>query len=228
MPRARPRGIMVTLWTGVGVIQCFCHHRVAGFMISRIPPFDFRHHDRTPFHAHQHFGPWPFQNLPYPPAFSRHGLQTWAASFTRFARSAPENPGEPLASMAASTSSDRGTLRMWTFSICSRPRISGSGTYTWRSNRPGLSSAGSSTSGRFGGGNHYHPFIYLQNHPTQPGAGSGSARVHHARQPRPAPRWRPTASISSIKMIHGAWFFGLVEHIAHSRSADTDKHFHKI
>ncbi|KAG1581796.1 hypothetical protein G6F46_015313 [Rhizopus delemar] len=50
--------------------------------------------------------------------------------------------------MVASTLGDSGTLRMWTFRICSRPRISGSGTTTWRSKRPGRSKAGSSTSGR--------------------------------------------------------------------------------
>ena len=41
-----------------------------------------------------------------------------------------------------------GTLRIWTFRICSRPLISGLGTTICRSKRPGRSSAGSSTSGR--------------------------------------------------------------------------------
>src|SRR5690606_17943997 len=48
-----------------------------------------------------------------------------AASFTRLARSAPEKPGVPRASTVASTSVASGTLRMCTFRICSRPRISG-------------------------------------------------------------------------------------------------------
>ena len=72
-----------------------------------------------------------------------------AASFTRFARSAPEKPGVPRAIIRASTSLANGVLRMCTLRIFSRPVTSGFGTTTWRSNRPGLSKAGSSTSGRF-------------------------------------------------------------------------------
>src|SRR5260370_969402 len=72
-----------------------------------------------------------------------------AASFTRFARSAPENPGVPRAMMDKSTSSAIGTLRVCTRRISSRPFTSGRATTTRRSKRPGRSSAGSSTSGRF-------------------------------------------------------------------------------
>ena len=71
-----------------------------------------------------------------------------AASLTRFAKSAPENPGVPRAIMLGSTSSPRGTLRICTFTICSRPLMSGRPTTTWRSKRPGRNNAGSSTSGR--------------------------------------------------------------------------------
>src|SRR6266566_5180160 len=71
-----------------------------------------------------------------------------AASLTRLARSAPEKPGVPRAMIRASTSEASGTLRIWTLRIFSRPTTSGFGTTTWRSNRPGRSSAGSSTSGR--------------------------------------------------------------------------------
>src|SRR5206468_269760 len=58
-----------------------------------------------------------------------------AASFTMFARSAPEKPGVPRAMMSGLTSGARGTLRMWTLRISSRPRMSGSGTTTCRSKR---------------------------------------------------------------------------------------------
>src|SRR5205814_2109410 len=71
-----------------------------------------------------------------------------AASLTRLARSAPEKPGVPRAMMSGFTSGASGTFRMCTLRISSRPRISGSGTTTWRSKRPGRRSAGSSTSGR--------------------------------------------------------------------------------
>ena len=72
-----------------------------------------------------------------------------AASLTKLAKSAPENPGVPLAKILASTSSSIGTLRMCTSNICSRPLISGSETATCRSNRPGLNNALSKTSARF-------------------------------------------------------------------------------
>src|SRR5471030_2539395 len=65
-----------------------------------------------------------------------------AASLTRLARSAPEKPGVPRAITSALTSVASGTLRMCTRRICSRPRMSGSGTNTWRSKRPGRISAG--------------------------------------------------------------------------------------
>ena len=55
---------------------------------------------------------------------------TSAASFTRLARSAPENPGVPRAMIFGWTSSPIGTLRICTFKICSRPRISGKPTNT--------------------------------------------------------------------------------------------------
>ena len=70
-----------------------------------------------------------------------------AASFTKLAKSAPENPGVPLAIKDGSTLSDRGTFFIWTFKICSLPLISGNGTTTCLSNLPGLRRAGSRTSG---------------------------------------------------------------------------------
>ena len=38
----------------------------------------------------------------------------------------------------------------------------------------------------------------------------------------------PTASISSIKMIHGAFFFASVKQVTDTGCTDTDKHFHEI
>jgi ATP-dependent metalloprotease FtsH len=72
-----------------------------------------------------------------------------AASLTRLARSAPEKPGVPRAIVRALTSGANGTSFICTLRIFSRPKISGFGTTTCRSKRPGLSNAGSSTSGRF-------------------------------------------------------------------------------
>ena len=53
-----------------------------------------------------------------------------ADSLTRFAKSAPENPGVPRAKTSALTSGAIGTLRICTAKICSRPRMSGKPTIT--------------------------------------------------------------------------------------------------
>src|SRR5205814_1013153 len=60
-----------------------------------------------------------------------------AASFTSDSRSAPENPGVPLAMVDRSTSVETGTRRACTRRIPSRPLTSGRGTTMRRSNRPG-------------------------------------------------------------------------------------------
>src|SRR5579871_2556046 len=128
-----------------------------------------------------------------------------AASFTRLARSAPEKPGVPRAMILASTSGARGTLRICTFRICSRPRMSGLGTTTWRSKRPGRNSAGSSTSGRLVAATRITPSLA-----SNPSISTSSWLRVCSRSslppPRPAPRCRPTASISSMKMMQGAFF----------------------
>jgi hypothetical protein len=49
-----------------------------------------------------------------------------------------------------------------------------------------------------------------------------------ARRPWPAPRWRPTASISSTKMMQGADLLGLLEQVAHAAGADADEHLDKF
>ena len=73
---------------------------------------------------------------------------------------------------------------------------------TWRSNRPGRRSAGSRTSGRLVAATTMT--LVLVSKP------SISTRIWLSvcsrsswLPPRPAPRWRPTASISSTKTMHG-------------------------
>ena len=128
-----------------------------------------------------------------------------AASLTKFARSAPENPGVPRAINDAFTSSDAGTLLRCTFNICSRPRMSGSGTTTCRSKRPGRNNAGSNTSGRLVAAITITPSL-----PSKPSISTRSWLSVCSRSslppPTPAPRLRPTASISSMKIIQGACF----------------------
>ena len=59
-----------------------------------------------------------------------------------------EKPMVPEEILSRSTSSASGTRRQWTFRIPTRPSRLGRSMVTWRSNRPGRSNAGSSTSGR--------------------------------------------------------------------------------
>ena len=142
-----------------------------------------------------------------------------AASLTRLARSAPEKPGVPRAMMSALTSGAIGTLRMCTSRICSRPRMSGSGTTTWRSKRPGRISAGSSTSGRLVAAITITPAL-----PSKPSISTSSWFSVCSRSslppPRPAPRWRPTASISSMNTMQGAFFFAC-SNMSRTRAAPT-------
>ena len=94
---------------------------------------------------------------------------------------------------------------MWTLRIFSRPTTSGFGTTTWRSKRPGRSSAGSSTSGRLVAAIRITPSFA-----SKPSISTSSWLRVCSRSslppPRPAPRCRPTASISSMKMMQGAFF----------------------
>ena len=60
----------------------------------------------------------------------------------------PENPGVPLASCSMSTSGSIGTLLPYNSRISRRPPMSGRGTSTCLSNRPGLTNALSKESGK--------------------------------------------------------------------------------
>ena len=70
-----------------------------------------------------------------------------ADSLIKFAKSAPENPGVPLAIVLNFTSGPNVIFLACTFRIFSLPMISGNGTTTCLSNRPALNRAGSKTSG---------------------------------------------------------------------------------
>ncbi len=108
---------------------------------------------------------------------------------------------------------------MCTLRICSRPRMSGSGTTTWRSKRPGRSSAGSSTSGRL-----VAAMTMMPRPVSKPSISTSIWFSVCSRSslppPRPAPRWRPTASISSMKMMHGACFLAF-SNMSRTRAAPT-------
>ena len=142
-----------------------------------------------------------------------------AASLTRFAKSAPENPGVPRASTFGLTSSANGNLVMCTLNICSQPRMSGNETTTCLSKRPGRSNAGSKTSGRLVAAITITPSL-----PSKPSISTSNWFKVCSRSswppPRPAPRCRPTASISSIKIIQGACFLAW-SNISRTREAPT-------
>ena len=128
-PKARPRGMMVTLCTGsrtgsvMPTTACPDSWYAVARFSSSVITIDLRS------------APMKILSL----ARSKSSISTRrllpraansAASFTRFARSAPDMPGVPRAIISALTSGAIGTLRICTSKICSRPRISGSGTTT--------------------------------------------------------------------------------------------------
>ena len=108
---------------------------------------------------------------------------------------------------------------MCTRRICSRPLISGKPTCTWRSKRPGRNNALSSTSTRLVAAITITPSL-----PSKPSISTNNWFKVCSRSswppPMPAPRWRPTASISSIKMIQGAFFLAC-SNISRTRLAPT-------
>ena len=128
-----------------------------------------------------------------------------AASLSRFSRSAPEKPGVPRAMELRSTSSPRGLPRAWTRRMASRPRMSGRPIYTRLSKRPGRVRALSRMSSRFVAAMTMTPSLFVK-----PSISTSSwlrvCSLSSCPPPRPEPRWRPTASISSMKMMAGATF----------------------
>jgi len=129
-----------------------------------------------------------------------------AASFIRFSRSAPTNPGVARAKAFRSTSLSNGFPLEWTFKIASRPITSGRSKTTCRSKRPGRSNAGSKISGRL-----VAAMIITLVSVSKPSISTSIWFNVCSRSswlpPNPAPRCRPTASISSMKMMQGLFFF---------------------
>src|ERR671918_588562 len=138
-------------------------------------------------------------------SFSRRAASR-AASLTTLARSAPVKPGVREAITRRSTSSPRATPRAWTWRMASRPLRSGRSTTTWRSNRPGRSSAGSRTSGRFVAAMMITPFD--ASNPSISTSSWFSVCSRSSCEPRPAPmappRVLPIVSSSSRKTRQGA------------------------
>ena len=129
-----------------------------------------------------------------------------AASFTRLDRSAPLNPGVSRATTSIFISLESGLPATCTFRIASRPATSGRSSVTLRSKRPGRSSAGSRISGRLVAAITMM-LVFVSNPSISTRIWFSVCSRSSCPPPSPAPRCRPTASISSTNMMHGALRF---------------------
>ena len=126
-----------------------------------------------------------------------------AASFIILARSAPTAPDVARAISLKSTDSSRSTSLECTFSILIRPFRSGLSTTTRRSKRPGRRRAGSRTSGRLVAPSTSSPLV--ESNPSISERSWFRVCSRSSLPPIRLSRLRPMASISSIKIIHGAF-----------------------
>mmetsp|Transcript_25949 Transcript_25949/g.46110 ORF Transcript_25949/g.46110 Transcript_25949/m.46110 type:complete len:201 (+) Transcript_25949:1025-1627(+) len=138
---------------------------------------------------------------------------TIAASLQRLPMSAPANPGVRAASLSAKNSGLSLSVRglRWTSKICLLPLISGLSTRIWRSNLPGLSRALSKISALFVPASTTTPVCSLN-----PSISTSSWLSVFSRSSFPPPkppllRLLPTASISSMNTMHGAFCRALLK-----------------
>mmetsp|Transcript_11732 Transcript_11732/g.21273 ORF Transcript_11732/g.21273 Transcript_11732/m.21273 type:complete len:313 (+) Transcript_11732:736-1674(+) len=133
-----------------------------------------------------------------------------AASLHAFMMSAPENPADRVAKPLASSSFVVvGSVVMGfrcTFQISMRSASGGASRATCRSKRPGRSSALSSTSGRLVPASTTTPAEVLKPSISTSRAFSVLSRSSLRPPLLPPRRLRPMASISSMKIMHGAFF----------------------
>ncbi len=146
-PSAWPRGMIVTLCSGwhlsssTLMIACPASCQAVIFLSSSVIARLRRSRPQRTLSRASSSSAMPMDFL-FPRAASN------AASLSRLANSAPEKPGVPRAITPRSAALESFTFLACTLRISSRPRMSGRLTVSWRSNRPGRSRAGSSTSGR--------------------------------------------------------------------------------
>ncbi len=127
-----------------------------------------------------------------------------AASLTRLARSAPLKPTVCRAMVSRSTELSSGLPLAWTCSMPVRPLMSGWSRTTRRSKRPGRSRAGSRMSGRLVAASTM-TLVEVSNPSISTRIWFRVCSLSSCPPPNPAPRWRPTASISSTKTMQGAF-----------------------
>ena len=124
-----------------------------------------------------------------------------------------------FATRAKSTPSASFTFFAWIFKISSLPLTSGRSITTCLSKRPGRSKALSKTSGRF-----VAAMTIIPLWTSKPSISTSSELSVCSRSslpfPLPTPRLRPTASISSMKTRHGAFFLAW-SNMSRTRAAPT-------
>ena len=115
----------------------------------------------------------------------------------------------------------------WTRRIALRPSRSGRSTTTWRSNRPGRSSAGSRMSGRL-----VAAIRITVDRWSNPSISTSSWFRVCSRSscppPSPAPRWRPDGVDLVDEDDRGRARLRLLEQVAHARRADAHEHLHEV
>mmetsp|Transcript_10878 Transcript_10878/g.29146 ORF Transcript_10878/g.29146 Transcript_10878/m.29146 type:complete len:424 (-) Transcript_10878:670-1941(-) len=142
-----------------------------------------------------------------------------AASFIKFCSCAPEKPGARREICSTSTSAPSGLPRQCTLRISQRPLKSGRSTIMRRSKRPGRRSAWSSTSARLVAAITMMP-LFFSNPSISTSIWLSVCSRSSFPPANPAPRCRPTASISSMKIMQGAFFFAFANR-SRTRAAPT-------
>ena len=203
-PRARPRGTMVTLTRGLAnsvnheMVACPASWMAIDFFSASVITFVFFSSPPMMRSTASRKSCLPTFSLLWRAAMSAASLQTLAMS-------APENPGVWRArkSMSRFSSSFRGFR--CTTNISLRSFRSGSSTCIWRSKRPARISAESSMSARLVAASVMMPLLV-----PNPSISVSRAFSVFSRSSLPPMagfllRARPTASISSMKMMQGAF-----------------------
>ena len=142
-----------------------------------------------------------------------------AASLAILARSAPEDPADLAASESRSTFLASGFFSKWIFKIASRSFRSGSSIFTRRSKRPGRCNAESRTSDLLVAARTI-TFVPCSKPSISTRIWLSVCSLSSCPPPIPLPRFRPTASISSIKIMHGAFFLAFANR-SRTRDAPT-------
>ena len=132
-----------------------------------------------------------------------------AASLQTLAMSAPEKPGVCFAKKSKSTSGPSLRLRTWTPKMPLRSFKLGSSTWIWRSKRPARSRALSRMSARLVAAMMMTPALVPKPSISVSNWFSVLSRSSLAFENAPLPRARPMASISSMKMMQGAFSLAL-------------------